>query len=279
MGALLSVSADAKTVKGQAYGYLTGIMYLAPSKLSGRNLCPDASPGCIAACLNTAGRGVFSTVQQGRIKRSHYFRDDRVGFMAQLVREVAGLVRKSERMGLTPLVRLNGTSDIPWENVPAPACEVCARPFVRLSGDVNGCPVHGIRGCVRNIMACFPAIQFYDYTKSAIRMWRFLDGRMPGNYHLTFSRSECNDQDALGVLSRGGNVAVVFDTKRGAALPTAWQSFTVIDGDVNDARPGDVAGAYNGANGLASVKHHGVVIGLRAKGKARRDSSGFVVTV
>jgi hypothetical protein len=91
--ALLSVSADAKTVKGEKLGYLTGVMYLAPASLSGRNLCADSTPGCRATCLNTAGRGVFNSVQTGRIRRAHAFRDDRDAFMYQLAREVVALVR------------------------------------------------------------------------------------------------------------------------------------------------------------------------------------------
>lgn len=266
MGRLLSVSKDAKTVKGQAYGYLTGIMYLAPSTLSGRNLCPDASPGCIAACLNTAGRGAFTTTQQGRIKRSHFLRQDRAAFMAQLVQEIAALVRKAERMGLTPLVRLNGTSDIPWENI-------------------RDC------GNLANIFAKFPMVQFYDYTKSAARMKRYLARQntgaemlFPRNYSLTFSRSECNESDAIDVLRQGGNISVVFSTKRGESLPARWNGFLVTDGDLSDARPTDPGAmdahlaARQTLRGTRSLRC-GYVIGLRAKGKARRDTSGFVVQV
>ena len=55
---LLSVEADAKTVKGRKKGYLTGIMYLAPFKLSGYQVCPMAEiAGCVGDCLNTAGHG------------------------------------------------------------------------------------------------------------------------------------------------------------------------------------------------------------------------------
>jgi len=228
---LLSVSADAKTRKGEKQGYLTGVMYLAPHNVAGLgNLCPNASPDCIELCLNTAGRGVFNSVQQGRIRRTREFFADRKAFVATLRAEIAALVRKAARDGMTPVVRLNGTSDIGWEAF--------------------------------DIMPTFPDVQFYDYTKSPVRMRRYLDGRMPANYHLTFSRSECNETQALDVLARGGNVAVVFDTKRGAALPETWHSYRVVDGDVSDARFADP---------------RGVVVGLRAKGRARRKIGGFVV--
>lgn len=253
---LLSVNADAKTIKGTKRGYLTGVLYLAPHKLSGRNLCPNASPGCIATCLNTAGRGAFNSVQQARIAKTQRFTNNRVAFLYQLVKDIKSLDVKAKRNNMIPLVRLNGTSDIPWENVSYhdPA----------------------IKTCPCNIMQTFPSIQFYDYTKSARRMILFLGGKLPRNYHLTFSRSECNDYDAMQVLGYGGNVAVVFSTKKGAKLPKTWNNFKVIDGDRDDIRHRDNA---HSANGASSIRARGVVIGLRAKGKARKDTSGFVVQV
>ena len=90
-------------------------------------------------------------------------------------------------------------------------------------------------------------------------MFAFLDGTLPKNYNLTFSRSETNENDCISILKRGGNVAVVF---RGKALPTHWQGFPVINGDENDLR---------------FLDPKGVVVGLSAKGKAKTDTSGFVV--
>lgn len=249
---LLSISADAKTVKGEKQGYLTGILYLAPHTIAGiGNLCPDATKGCMSACLYTAGRGAFNNVQRARIAKTKRFKADRAGFMAELVKDIAALVRKAKRAGMTPVVRLNGTSDLPWESIALPD---------RL-GKVS-------------IMAEFPDVQFYDYTKSARRMAAFCGGAFPANYHLTFSRSECNDTSAQRILAAGGNVAVVFDTRKGDALPATWNMYTIVDGDTSDLRFLDrkVSGAY-------SKSHPGLVIGLRAKGRARRDRSGFVVAV
>lgn len=257
---MLSVNADAKTSKGTKQGYLTGVLYLAPANVAGPNVCPDSTPGCRETCLFTAGRGVFRSVYKGRVAKTRALRADRGAFMRDVVRDVRALVSKADRLGLTPLVRLNGTSDIPWENVPAAGA--------------------GGIATMRNVMEVFPFVQFYDYTKSTRRMLAFLDGRMPKNYHLTYSRSEYNDADALRVLARGGNVAVVFSTRRGDALPRFWKGYRVVDGDVSDVRTADsVPGSYNPANGAASIGAAGVVIGLRAKGRARRDTSGFVVKV
>lgn len=243
---LLSIAADAKTVKGEKQGYMTGILYLAPASIAGvGNLCPDATAGCRDACLYTAGRGVFNSVQTARIAKTKRFHADRLGFMADLVKSIAALVRKASKANMVPVVRLNGTSDLPWENIKL--------------GPIDG----------RSLMEIFPEVQFYDYTKSARRMERMLAGQnWPANYHLTFSRSECNDTSARGVLARGGNVAVVFSTRKGEALPDSWWGYRVINGDTSDLRFLDAA--PQGAIGY--------VIGLYAKGRARKDASGFVVT-
>jgi hypothetical protein len=217
---------NTKTVKGEAMGYLTFIMHLAPSTLSGYNTCPMASEGCASACLNTAGRGRFTATQEARIRKTRWFFEDRETFMAQLVKDITAAVRKAEREGFTPVFRLNGTSDIRWENVP-----------------VNG---------FANIMEMFPTLTFYDYTKLSNRR------NIPSNYHLTFSRSESNEIDALHILANGVmNVAVVFDT-----LPTKWAGVKVIDGTETDLR---------------FLDEQGVVVGLVAKGQAKKDNSGFTI--
>lgn len=226
----LLTTGNPKTEKGAALGYLTAILHLAPADLSGRNLCPWASPACIAACLNTAGRGgIFkrgetsNAIQRARIARSQWFADDRPGFIAALLHEIAAHVRRAHRHGLRPCVRLNGTSDLPWERI-AP-----------------------------EIFATFPDVVFYDYTKAPHRMREAL----PGNYSLTFSRSEVNGAEVLR-LPADANVAVVF----AKALPETWSGRPVIDGDRTDLRFLDA---------------RGVVVGLRAKGRAKRDTSGFVI--
>jgi hypothetical protein len=90
-------------------------------------------------------------------------------------------------------------------------------------------------------------------------MRQYLAGKLPKNYHLTFSLSENNLADALDFLKQGGNVAVVFDTKKGKALPDTWNGAVVIDADESDLRFLDGVG---------------VVAGLRAKGKARKGKTG-----
>lgn len=260
---LLQIDTNAKTVKGQAQGYMTGILYLAPHTIAGiGNLCPNASAGCMAGCLYKAGRGVFNAVQTARIRKAQAFKADRAAFMAALVKDIAALVRKARKAGMIPVVRLNGTSDLPWENI-------SLQTEWRDGDDIK------VR-TLPNIMAAFPDVQFYDYTKSARRMLAFCRGELPANYHLTFSRSERNDDDCAKVLEAGGNVAVVFDTKRGEALPRFFGAYPVIDGDTSDLRFADPS-PRNPMFRLVGRGDRGVIVGLRAKGPARKDCHGFVV--
>lgn len=216
---------NTKTLKGEKKGYQTYILHLAPSKLSGYQTCPMASQGCAAACLNTAGRGRFTKIQEARIKKTRWFFEDRTTFMHQLVKDINAAIRKADRENMIPVIRLNGTSDIRWETVP-----------------VSG---------YSNIMELFPTVQFYDYTKMTNRI------NLPANYHLTFSRSETNDQDVHKMIQQGYNVAAVFET-----LPVTYRNLPVISGDDTDLR---------------FLDPKGVVVGLTAKGKAKKDASGFVV--
>ena len=230
MQKLLGINTNYKTIKSEKVGVLTGIIYMSPYNLSGKNVCPGASAGCAAACLNTAGRGAMNVVQAARLKKTQRFFQDRQQFLWDLVNEISALRRKAKAKGLKAAVRLNGTSDLPYER-------------------------YKIRDTGKNIMELFPDVQFYDYTKLENRI---VGQQLPANYHLTFSRAEDNDHKLAAVLEHT-SAAVVFSGE----LPETWRGYPVIDGDEHDARFTD-AGA-------------GVIIGLRAKGKARHDSSGFVV--
>jgi hypothetical protein len=239
---LLSVEADAKTDKGTASGYLTGILYLAPGTLAGvGNLCVHASAGCLAACLFTAGRaGIFEAVNAARVMRTRFLHDNRAGFIAVLKGEIAGLIRKAKRRGLRPVLRLNGTSDLPWEKL-AP----------ELFTDFSG-------------LIC------YDYTKSLRRALAYARGELPKGYHLTFSLSETNAGAAGLAIAAGVNVAAVADgVKVGQrfALPGMNEGRPTFSADRHDLRFLDRKGKDGwGRIGL-----------LKAKGKARADKSGFVI--
>lgn len=176
--------------------------------------CPFASKGCRESCLNTAGMGRFDNVQLGRSnKTAKILKKD----YTELIQDIIKLDKSAESKGLIPCVRLNGTSDLVWSN----------------------------------IIAMFPDIQFYDYTKDWNRRAGF------SNYHLTYSATEhTTDDEILDKIVAYENVAIVFDK-----VPETYLGVQVVDGDVNDLRFLDPLG---------------VIVGLKAKGRAKKDLTGFV---
>lgn len=236
MTRVLSVSDDAKTVKGEKYGVLTGILYLSPADMSGYEVCPKRTPGCTAGCLFTAGYGMYTNVQNSRINRTKWFFEDRETFMEVLVRDIEYLEKKAKRENMEPAVRLNGTSDIAWEKI----------KVIR-----NG-------KSYRNMMKAFPNISFYDYTKILGRKTAM---KLP-NYHLTFSMSENNEKEVYKALEQGYNVSIVFNISKRDPKPDTWNGYPVVDGDKSDIRFNDPQGGH--------------IIALSAKGKAKHDTTGFV---
>ena len=230
-----------KVLKGMKQGFNTYILHLAPYNLSGYQTCPKATAGCAAACLNTAGRGGMfkkgeftNTIQQARIRKTKMFFEARVDFMALLVKDIELAIKQSERLGLVPVIRLNGTSDIAFEKY-----EV-------------------VRGgkLFRNIFSAFPTIQFYDYTAILGRKIAEVS-----NYSLTFSAKDGNEADVLTAIQQGYNVATVFGIKKTEPMPEFYNGLPVFNGDESDLR---------------FLDPKGVVVGLYAKGKAKKDTSGFV---
>ena len=205
--ALLGVDSNAKTVKGQAMGFFTAILYLSPADISGVNLCPMAKlAGCEQACLASAGRGAFRSVFMARLRKTLFFLQYQSEFLALLRKEIAKL---SAKYGSQLLVRLNGTSDIPFENV-----------IIETLG--------------HNVFLEFPDVQFYDYTKHPSRN---LEGKTAGNYDLTYSFSALTPR----VTSEKGltnpwnkRTAVVFHRRED--IPQSFRGWPVVDGDDTDVR-------------------------------------------
>jgi hypothetical protein len=106
------------------------------------------------------------------------------------------------------------------------------------------------------IIEKFPDVQFYDYTKILGRKVAHLP-----NYHLTFSAADGNDADVAAALQAGMNVATVFGLKKSEPMPETYNGRAVFNGDESDLR---------------FLDPKGVVVGLYAKGKAKKDTSGFV---
>ncbi len=209
--------------------YRTWGLSLSPAHESGYQLCASASEGCRGACLFHQGRGRCDVTKVARIAKTIALMEEREWFILTLKREMDRIAWNAEQEGFTPAIRPNIVSDVLWE-------KVFPWMFKR-----------------------YPAFQFYDYTKHLARMLKWCKGKLPSNYHLTFSRSETNESEALRVLKAGGNVTVVF---RDTAFPVKWNGFPVVNGDESDLR---------------FLDGSGVVVGLYAKGTARHDDSGFVV--
>jgi hypothetical protein len=195
---------NAKTVKGQKKKFVTAILYMSPftQNSKGVNLCPMASEGCASACLFESGfGGIYTNVKQGRIEKTEFYLSNRIAFLDKLVVEITKLEKKFKGTEFTLAIRLNGTTDISYEK------QITS----------NG----------KTIFDTFPNVQFYDYTKNYTRFRKVL----PNNYHLTFSRSEINNDIAMDLLHKGNNVAMVFD-----ALPETYQGYKVVNGDETDLR-------------------------------------------
>ena len=230
-----------KILKGIKQGYNTYILHLAPADLSGFNTCPKATAGCKAACLNTAGRG-------GMFKKgesTNMIQEARIRKTAFFFEERAGFME-----WLVADIKL--------------AIKQSAKkgliPVFRLNGtsDLSWEKYEVIRDgkLYRNIFTAFPDVQFYDYTKVLGR--KISDFK---NYHLTFSAADGNDVDVMKAIQQDYNVATVFGIKKTLPMPESYNGLPVFNGDESDLR---------------FLDPKGVVVGLYAKGKAKKDTSGFV---
>jgi len=215
---LLNVSQNSKTIKGEKRGYLTGILYLAPYTVAGIvdnagnviNTCPASNEACRKACLFTSGlASVFKTINEARIKKTKRLFHDTENFLKDLKRDIMILKADAESKGMTAVVRLNGTSDLNWNDY-------------KLEN--------------KTIFELFPEVQFYDYTK---RIDLFND--TPKNLHLTFSYSGTNSKLTDKILSMGHNVTVVVSNKEQKNYFLS-DSENFIDGDNDDLRFTDEKG-------------------------------------
>lgn len=221
------LSSSAKGDKSQQVGVWSKTMFLTSGVF-----CPQASPSCLKVCLgHTSGRMTMQQSANARDRRSALYLEEPEHFLELLRTELRSLRHDALDAGMIPAVRLNGTSDIPWEQL------------------------HG------ELFEEFHEVRFFDYTNLRPRMQKFLAGSagdFPRNYHLTFSLSERNGSDAEVILQAGGNVAVVFWPE----VPSSWHGHQVIDGDRHDARFLDPQGCLVGlsAKGIAREDLSGFVV-------------------
>ena len=213
--------------------YISAILHMRPENT---RICPYQDvASCKEACLNTAGRGgIFkkgettNVIQEARKRKTKLFLEDRTTFMTDLIADITRFANYCKKKDKLPCIRLNGTSDIQYENI-----------FVE----------------DKNIFEHFSDIQFYDYTKIPTRKVSHID-----NYHLTWSYSEANPKYTAWYDKIAYNIAVVFN----GAFPIYFKGREVINGDESDLR---------------FLDKDNVIVGLKAKGKARHDMSGFGIHV
>jgi len=230
-----------KILKGISQGFNTYILHLAPANVSGYETCPKRTAGCTAACLNTAGRGgMFKRGESTNVIQEARKRKTRMFFQNRT--EFMALLVKDIELGIKQSARLNLV------------------PVFRLNGtsDLSFEKYEVIRNGVTyfNIFQAFPEVQFYDYTKVLGRKVKNIS-----NYQLTFSAADGNDADVFRAISEGLNVATVFGLKKTEPMPTKYLGRPVFNGDESDLR---------------FLDPKGVIVGLYAKGKAKKDTSGFV---
>ena len=226
-------STNAKTKKNSLKSF---ILYLSPYTQNsfGKNVCANATKGCIDSCLFTAGMGSFSNVQKARIAKTDYLLSDKEGFLAQLAKELLYHYAKAKKAGERVAVRLNGTSDLDFFTL--------LQKYAQL--DVTKLADH---------------MAFYEYTKNInyIKRW---EGA--ANITYTFSKSESNASLIPAAIAYGANVAAVFRKELPETYNVGGTEIPVIDGDTSD---------------IIMLYNKGKIIGLRAKGKAKKDYSGFVI--
>lgn len=215
------VNSSAKLMHSQVMSHqYTYILYLAPAKTSGYNVCSHSTPECRLGCLATSGRAGMELISGGdriknaRIKKTRLFYEEPEFFMQWVIAEILQAKAKAEKDNFFFSVRLNGTSDIDWQNV-----------------KMNG----------QSIFEILPNILFYDYTKNANKFFN-----LAPNYHLTLSYTGKNWHLCEAMLQRGYNVAMVFNVKHERFLPAMYKGYKVVNGDLTDYRIDDAKGIIVG---------------------------------
>jgi hypothetical protein len=174
--------------------------------------------------------------------------------MFDLVKSIIRLKIKAKNKNLTPVVRLNGTSDLLFELIKIDIKTILNDKYILNNIDKLNINILNNDNC--NIFDLFNNITFYDYTKHDIKIRK--KALKITNYHLTFSRSENNENKAISYLINGLNSAFVFSGQ----IPKKYKGFKVFNGDDTDLR---------------FLDPKNVIIGLLAKGQAKKDNSGFVI--
>lgn len=196
---------------------ITYCVYLAPESTSGYNVCSHSTPECRKGCLATSGRAAIeiwshsNMIHDCRVKKTKLFHEEQEFFMQWLMAEINSHSKLAIANGYDFAVRLNGTSDIDWASLKI------------------------------NIFDAMPHINFYDYTKNPNKFYN-----KPENYSLTLSYTGRNWDKCKELLDNGFNVAMVFNSPSHKPIPTSFEGYKVIDGDITDLRIKDEAGIIVG---------------------------------
>lgn len=254
-----NVAHSAKLLHSLSNGTATYCLYLAPSDLSGYNVCPNGKY-CKDFCLFTSGHNLMdirkqmasnndmdlsiitSKITRSRIIKTKLFFENRTFFMRWLIDEIRIAKLTAEVNGYDFSVRLNGTSDIKVTDF-----------------EFNG-------ECILDI---FKDVQFYDYTK--VYPYLALTKKF-SNYDITYSYNGYNWSLCEQALKSGYRVSVVFEkvrAKKGKLvreqqiLPKTFKGYKVINGDNSDIR---------------YVEPSGVIVGLEFKQTAQAIKDGKNIT-
>ena len=236
---LLGVGTNAKTIKGDGDEYLTAILYMTPYKVM---VDGKSFNSCSMAEQASCIEGCLYTAGRGAFNNVQTARQ----------RKAEWFYRDRDSFMLQLVDDINKF------------VKYCLKrgiqPCVRLNGTTDiRWELIKIIGTHNNIFEIFPNVQFYDYTKIPNRKVSHLD-----NYHLTWSYSAANtkyEQLFDQVIQNGMSVAVVF--RKPINLKT-WRGYKVVDGDKDDLR-------------FLDPKQS--IVALYAKGRAKKDTSGFVVDI
>lgn len=228
-----------KSIKSQKYGFLNAILYMHPHiSYKNKNVCPNATKGCIALCLGTeSGQASMrkenedNNVTLSRKYKTRLFFEHRTWFLNEVVKQIKKVEIKAKKNNLKTCIRLNGSSDLSYEKI----------KFLH-------------EGKLTTILEIFPHIQFVDYTKNINRIFN-----KPKNLDLTFSRSESNWHECLTALKNKINVAIVIKNLK----PHKFFGFDCVNGDLHDLR---------------FLDKKGCVVTLSPKGnKAKKSLDNFVI--
>jgi hypothetical protein len=230
-----------KVLKGIKQGFNTYILHLAPANVSGYETCAKRTAGCTAACLNLAGRGgMFKKGETTNVIQQARIRKTKMFFEDRI--SFMNLLVKDIELAIKQSARMN------------------LIPVIRLNGtsDLAFEKYEVLRNgqSYSNIFMAFPELTFYDYTKILGRKVKSIP-----NYSLTFSAADGNDADVYAAIQQGYNIAVVFGIKKTLPMPETYLGRPVFNGDESDLR---------------FLDPKNVIVGLYAKGKAKKDETGFV---